>query len=71
MIKKGDKVIVIAGKDKGKSGTVTQALPKMSKVVVGGINVSKRHKKARAAGAKGTIVEVSAPIHVSNLKLAK
>jgi len=71
MIKKGDKVQVIAGKDKGKSGTVTYALPKEMKVVVGGINTKKRHKRARQTGGKGAIVEMDTPIHVSNVKLVK
>lgn len=71
MIKKGDKVIVIAGKDKGKTGTVESVFPKDSKAIVGGVNVVKRHKKARRTGVKSAIVDIAAPLHVSNLKLAK
>jgi large subunit ribosomal protein L24 len=71
MIKKGDKVIVIAGKDKGKTGTVDSVLPKESKAIVGGLNIVKRHRKARRANNQSTIVDVAAPIHVSNLKLQK
>lgn len=69
-IKKGDKVTVITGTDKGKSGTVTKALPRDNRVVVEGINVRKKHKKARGS-AKGQIVEMAMPIHASNVKKAK
>ncbi|MBP9766078.1 MAG: 50S ribosomal protein L24 [Candidatus Pacebacteria bacterium] len=67
-IKKGDKVKIIAGKDKGKSGDVTSTLAKIDKVIVDGINVVKRHNKSKKKGEKGVIVEVSSPIHVSNVK---
>ncbi|HEY0220675.1 MAG TPA: 50S ribosomal protein L24 [Candidatus Paceibacterota bacterium] len=70
-VKKDDKVIILSGKDKGKSGTVTKALPKENKVVVSGINISKVHQKARKAGEKGQIVDKTMPIHVSNVKKAK
>ena len=69
-IKKGDKIIVLTGKDKGKTGTVSRALPTLDRVVVTGINVSKIHRKARRSGEKGQIIEQSSPIHVSNVKLA-
>ena len=69
-IKKDDKVIVLSGKDKGKTGTVTKAMPKENKVVVSGVNVLKSHQKPRKAGEKGQIVDKTMPIHVSNLKLA-
>lgn len=65
-IKKGDKVIVIAGKDKGKKGEVIQVFPSVAKVRVGGLNLAKRHTKPSAAGAGG-IVEKEMPIHVSNV----
>ncbi len=68
-IKKGDKVIVIAGKDKGKTGKVTKAIPTESKVVVEGLNLLKKHRKARRSGEKGQIVEVSMPLHVSNVAI--
>ncbi len=70
-IKKDDKVIVLTGKDKGKSGTVTKAFPKENKVVVSGINVLKVHQKARKAGEKGQIVDKTMPINVSNVKKVK
>jgi large subunit ribosomal protein L24 len=71
MIKKGDKVIITTGKDKGKSGSVEKVFPKKNKAVVTGLNVSKRHMRARQSGKKGEIIDVAAPIHISNLKLAK
>jgi large subunit ribosomal protein L24 len=69
-VKKGDKVIVIAGKDKGASGTVIKSFPKKSMIVVEGVNKMKRHQKARKGSAKGQIVEKTMPIHVSNVKKA-
>ena len=68
-IKKGDKVIVISGKDKGKTGKIARAIPTESKVVIEGINVLKKHRKARKSGEKGQIVEVSMPMHVSNVAI--
>lgn len=70
-IKKGDKVMVIAGKDKGKTAPVIKAFPKISKVLVEGVNVKKVHKRARKQGEKGKVVDQAAPIHVSNVKKAK
>lgn len=68
-IKKGDKVIVIAGRDKGKEGVVQVVYPKLDKVVVENINVRKKHKKPSQKNPEGSIVEVYAPIHVSNVML--
>src|SRR3989344_7619113 len=68
-IKKGDKVIVIAGKDKGKTGAVLKAYPKLDKVVVGGVNISKRHERSRKGGQKGQTVEKTMPLHISNVML--
>lgn len=71
-IKKGDKVHVIAGKDKGKQGTVAKALPKEEKVIVDGINRAKKHLKAtKQEGERGHVAEVPMPIHVSNVKKVK
>ena len=67
-IKKGDKVIVITGKDKGKTGEVTKAMPKDNKVVVAGVNMAKRHQKPSQENAGG-IVSKEMPIHVSNVAL--
>ncbi|HEY4500314.1 MAG TPA: 50S ribosomal protein L24 [Candidatus Paceibacterota bacterium] len=68
-IKKGDKVVVIAGKDKGKSGEIVFAMPKDNKVVVAGVNKSKRHLKPKKQGSKGQILEKEMPLHASNVKL--
>lgn len=67
-IKKGDKIIVLTGKDKGKSGTVSRALPKENKVIISGVNVLKVHQKPRKSGEKGQIIDKAMPIDVSNVK---
>ena len=67
-IKKGDKVIVITGKDKGKTGEVLKAMPKENTVIVSGVNVSKRQQKPSQESAGG-IVSKEMPIHVSNVSL--
>ncbi|HJH33886.1 MAG TPA: 50S ribosomal protein L24 [Ligilactobacillus aviarius] len=68
-IKKNDKVKVIAGKDKGKEGTVEKVFPSKERVIVKGVNVVKKHQKPTNANPNGGIVEVEAPIHVSNVML--
>ena len=68
-IRKGDTVQVIAGKDKGKSGTVLIALPDTEQVLVEGINVVKKHQKNNRTRSQGQIIEKSMPIHVSNVSL--
>lgn len=65
-VKKGDKVKVISGKDKGKSGVIARALPKENKVVIEGIGMVKRHIKG-VSGKVGRIVERPRPIHASNV----
>jgi large subunit ribosomal protein L24 len=65
-IKKGDKVVVIAGKDKGKTGEVLKVLPTEARVIVQGVNVVKRHTRP-AMGNPGGIVEKEAALHVSNV----
>ena len=67
-IKVNDNVLVIAGKDKGKTGKVIKTLRSESKVVVEGVNISKRHTKPRTNNDKGGIFEIEMPIHVSNVK---
>jgi large subunit ribosomal protein L24 len=67
-IKKGDNVIVLTGKDKGKKGAVVKALPKEDKVVVSGVNISKKHSRPKKSGQKGQVIEMTMPIHVSNVK---
>ena len=66
-IKKGDRVIVLSGKDKGKEGVVQHALPSEGKVVVEGVNTAKVHRKARTATDTGGIIHVDKPIDVSNV----
>ncbi|MBF0715417.1 50S ribosomal protein L24 [Gemelliphila palaticanis] len=68
-IKKGDKVVVITGKDKGKVGIVKEALPKKDRVVVEGVNIVKKHTKSSQDAPQGGRVEFEAPIHVSNVML--
>ncbi len=67
-IKKGDNVIVIAGSNKGKKGKVLKAIPTENKVVVEGVNIKKKARKARKAGELSQMVEMAMPIHVSNVK---
>jgi large subunit ribosomal protein L24 len=68
-IKKGDKVIVIAGAAKGSQGEVLRVLPKVDRAVVQGIAMAKRHTKAKGVGQPGGIVEREAAVHLSNLAL--
>jgi large subunit ribosomal protein L24 len=68
-VKKGDNVIVITGKDKGKSGKILKAFPRENKVLVEGVNPKKVHERAKKSGTKGTIVEKFFPIHASNVKI--
>ncbi|HOJ44732.1 MAG TPA: 50S ribosomal protein L24 [Bacilli bacterium] len=68
-IKKGDKVIVIAGADKGKTGTVQKVFTKLNRVVVEGINTHKKHRKPKQNNPEGSIVEIYAPIDVSNVAI--
>jgi len=67
-IKKGDRVTVVTGKDKGKTGNVLSVSPKSNKAVVQGINVAKRHTK-QSAQQEGGIIAKEMPIHISNLAL--
>lgn len=67
-IKKGDKVVILSGDDKGKTGEIVKSMPKESKVVVQGINLVKRHTKPSQT-TPGGIITKEAPIHVSNVAL--
>jgi large subunit ribosomal protein L24 len=69
-VKKGDKVIVTTGKDKGKSSTVVSVNREANRVTLEGINMMKKHVKAPKPGEKGGIVEIAMSIHASNVKLA-
>ena len=68
-IKKGDRVIVITGADKGKRGEVLTVFPKDNRAVVQGVNIAKRHTKPSGMGQPGGIVEKEATIHLSNIAL--
>ncbi|MCU1396687.1 MAG: rplX [Ilumatobacteraceae bacterium] len=68
-IKKGDHVIVISGKDKGKEGEVVRALPADDKVVVNSVNTAKKHQKPQRQNQQAGIIDVDMPIHVSNVML--
>ena len=69
-IKKGDTVVVLSGKDKGRSGTVEKVIPKDGKVVVEGMNVATRHRKPTQANPQGGIDRFPAPMHISKVALA-
>ena len=69
-IKKGDKVVVLSGKDKGRTGEVVKAMPKEGKVIVSGINVHARHRKPTQLNPQGGIERKEAPLHVSKVAIA-
>ena len=69
-IKKGDKVVVLSGKDKGRTGEVVKAMPKDGKVIVSGINVHARHRKPSQTNPQGGIERKEAPLHVSKVAIA-
>ena len=66
-VKKGDTVVVIAGKDKGKKGSIVKVFPKTNKVLVEGVNVITKHQKPSAINPQGGIINKEAPIHMSNV----
>ena len=70
-VKKGDMVQVIAGDDKGKVAKVLKVLPEKNRAIVEGVNVNKKHTKPNAKNAQGGIVDVEAPIHISNLMVVE
>lgn len=67
-IKKGDKVKIIAGKDKDRTGEVTAVIPNKNKVVVAGINLAKKHQKPNQENQDGGIIDIERPIDISNVK---
>jgi large subunit ribosomal protein L24 len=69
-IRKGDKVVVLSGKDKGRTGNVIRSMPKDMKVVVEGVNVAARHRKPSQLNPQGGIERKEAPLHVSKVALA-
>jgi large subunit ribosomal protein L24 len=68
-IKRGDTVLIITGKDRGKEGTVSRALPQVNKVIVEGLNIVKKHVRPQGQMQQGGIIEKAMPIHVSNVML--
>ena len=69
-IKKGDSVVVRSGKDKGRTGTVLQVLPKEDKIVVAGVNIAARHRKPSQQNPQGGIDRREAPMHISKVAIA-
>ena len=69
-IRKGDTVVILSGQDKGKTGEVVRSIPKDMKVVVSGVNVFARHRKASQTNPQGGIERKEAPLHVSNVAIA-
>lgn len=70
-IKKGDNVVVIAGKDKGKTGKVEKVFPKLSMVLVEGVNIATRHQKNKRARSQGQVIKMAVPVHSSNVALVE
>lgn len=68
-IRKGDRVMVISGKDRGKTGLVMEVRPREQRVIVEGLNIVKRHTKPRPPSEPGGVIEKPAPIHLSNVAL--
>jgi len=68
-LKKGDNVIIIAGKDKGKKGKIASVLVAKNKVVIEGMNIMKKHQHPRKSGELGTKIDIAMPIHVSNVHI--
>ena len=69
-IKKGDRVVVLSGKDKGKQGEVTRSMPKEDKVVVAGVNIITRHRKPSQANPQGGLERTEAPLHISKVAIS-
>ena len=69
-IKKGDSVVVLSGKDKGRTGEVTKSLPKDGKVIVSGVNIATRHRKPTQQNPQGGLERTEAPLHISKVAIA-
>ena len=69
-IKKGDTVVVLSGKDKGQTGTVSKVMPKEGKILVDGVNVMTRHRKPSQTNPQGGIDRVAAPMHIAKVAIA-
>ena len=68
-LKKGDQIVVLSGKDVGKTGEITRVIPERNRVIVDGVNVAKRHQRATRATMQGGIIYKDMPIHVSNVAI--
>ena len=68
-IKKGDQIIILSGKDKGKQGKVSKTLPDDNKLVVEGLNLRKKHTKSRQADKKGEMILIPSPLHISRVQM--
>jgi large subunit ribosomal protein L24 len=68
-LRKGDKVMVLAGKDKGKEGTISRVIPEKNRVIVDGVNIVKKHQKATSQARQGGIIDREMPIHASNVAI--
>ena len=71
IIKKNDNVIILTGKDKGKTGKVVKSIPRAGQVIVEGLNLVKKHMRPRKEGQKGQVIDQAMPIDVSNVALKK
>lgn len=67
--KKGDLVLIISGKDKGRTGKIIKAIPKEFKILVEGINLKKKHVRPKKQGEKGQVIQVPAALNISNVKI--
>ncbi len=68
-IKKNDKVLIISGKDRGKTGKVLRVFPKEGRILVEGVNIVKKHQKPKREGEKGQVIQLPKPIDASNVKI--
>lgn len=68
-IKKGDNVLIISGKDKGRTGKIIRAIPRSLRILVEGINLNKKHVRPKREGEKGQVVEVPASLDISSVKI--
>jgi len=68
-LKKGDRVVVLAGKDRGKDGDIMRVIPEKNKVIVEGVNVAKKHQRPTRSTMQGGIIDKDMPLHVSNVAL--
>lgn len=68
-VRKGDTIKIIVGKDRGKTGKILRIYPKLSKILVEGVNVYKKHSRPKRQGEKGEVIQINRPLHVSNVML--